>query len=329
MIQIKEEFVGCKKWHRAIELGGAEAIQLWLAMKRYAAEHLTDGFVADSDIETLPGAPRKARKALKALVECGKTERDGTRGHGLVDVVENGWELHDYLDHANSSDEEELRREKAREKKRKQREAKRRELEALRLSPSVPGTDGDMSRGQMGTTEGTVTGTSRWSPPTCPQSRPLAPAPARPRAYTRTAAPVNPTQPNPTQPTKRPERVIQDLAGYGSPPEPTNGTEVVPGVRRNGSPLVRLTPKWAPEFESFTSGGVSREVFAESLLTFRGHHIELGTEQTEPWFRSKLWAWARGDQVRAEANPRRTRVTKPRQPDSGYDFSGALEEADA
>lgn len=95
VIQIKEEFVGCKKWHRAIELGGAEAIQMWLAMKRYAAEHLTDGFVADSDIDTLPGAPRRPRRKLKALVDCGVTNRDGSRGPGLLSATESGWQLLD------------------------------------------------------------------------------------------------------------------------------------------------------------------------------------------------------------------------------------------
>lgn len=156
-------------------------------------------------------------------------------------------------------------------------------------------------------------------------SRTAAPAYAHSRA-------LDPPHPTPPQATKRPERVIQDLSGFSpplAPPEVPDGTEAVPGVYRNGSQLVRLTPKWSPTFESFTSGGVSREVFNEALPTFRGYHIELGTEQPEPWFRSKLWSWARGDQVRHEANPRRSAASKPRQPDSGYDFSGAVEEADA
>lgn len=121
MITIKEEFLTCDKLRRAIKLGGYEVVLMWLAMKGYAAQHPTDGFVPDEDIDELPGAPKNPRKSLKALVECGRLERDGGRGAGLVDPENHGWQLHDYLDHARSAAEEEERKRKAREKKAKWR----------------------------------------------------------------------------------------------------------------------------------------------------------------------------------------------------------------
>lgn len=96
MITIKEEFVGGEKWKRAVKLGKADAILMWLALKRYAAEHTeTEGFIPDEDIDELPGAPRAARKALDALVTCGALRRDGSRAQGLLLQVDGGWQLLD------------------------------------------------------------------------------------------------------------------------------------------------------------------------------------------------------------------------------------------
>jgi len=117
MITVKEEFLDSPKWKRAVELGGSDAIVMWLALKGYAASNPTDGFIADDDVDRVPGAPKSPRKALQALVECGRKNRDGSRGAGLVDPVQHGWQLHDYLDHATSSKEVEERRRKAKERK--------------------------------------------------------------------------------------------------------------------------------------------------------------------------------------------------------------------
>jgi len=208
MIVIKEEFLTEEKTRRAIKLGGWEAIGMWLAMKSYAARKNTRGFVPNDAIDDLQGAPKRARRALKALVECGlQKQAGGERGAGLVDEGPDGWTLHDYEDHSVSADEEELRREKARAKKREQRERKRRELEALRAREGgdnewtdggrVPGTAG----GQQGDTGSACPGDPR------AQARAHAGAGARPQP--------SPAQPNQEDP---PDSYHQDLSG-GGPPE--------------------------------------------------------------------------------------------------------------
>lgn len=227
MIVIKEEFVGGEKHSRAMKIGGGDAIAMWLALKCYASLHpAAEGFIADEDIDTLAGAPRRPRKALQALVECGRLLPDGQRGPGLVDPVEGGWRLHDYLDHSVSPEEEELRRTRARLKKKRQRAEKRRELEQLRelelrgmslgcpggtggtcpgdTGGHVPGDRGDMSRG-------TSLGTSPRD--SLARLRPAAPVPTRD---------PNPTLPNPNLKTPPPplRRNYQEPRASAGDPAP-------------------------------------------------------------------------------------------------------------
>lgn len=192
MITFKEEFVGCPKWVRAIKIGGSDAIVMWLALKLYAATHPTNGFVPDEEVDSLRGAPKQPRKALKALVDCGALDAEGARGAGLVEQERHGWQLHDYTEHANSSERETLRRERAREKKRRQREQERLELELLQSS-RVGGRQPDYGKG---TVPGTVPGTL----PESPGGVPLLPAPGHSGA--RPPALVHAREPNPTQPNQ-------------------------------------------------------------------------------------------------------------------------------
>lgn len=198
MITIKEEFVGCVKWRRAIKLGGADAILLWLAMKRYVAETLSNGFVPDDELDALPGAPERPRDALTALLECGKTKEDGSRGAGLVDPHPHGWQLHDYLDHANSAEQEAVRRERERKRKADYRAGLR------------TGQSRGTSEGQTG---GTVRGTAH----------------AASRVGARTGAPAraNPTQPNPTQPDQEATTTGDAEPSGDSQPSAASATAVV------------------------------------------------------------------------------------------------------
>lgn len=199
MILIKEEFVGGEKWRRAVKLGGSDAIALWVAMKCYCSLHPdTEGFVPDEELDALPGAPRGARRrALQALIKCGRLLLAGERGTGLVEVAPGGWRLHDYLDHSAAPEEIELRREKARIKKQTYREHKRIELAAVRrFAGELAGADSP--GGQQGDTEGDSPGDNRGTVP----GDVLAGAPphegARAPAPTRAGAHPSPALPNPT-----------------------------------------------------------------------------------------------------------------------------------
>lgn len=117
MITVKEEFLTSPKTARAVGLAGSTAIHLWLAMKAYAAAKLTDGFIPRESVGNLPGGPKRWKPALRALVQCGMTNRDGSRGPGLVDEVDHGYQLHDYAEHALTSDELQLKRDRERRRK--------------------------------------------------------------------------------------------------------------------------------------------------------------------------------------------------------------------
>ncbi|HEY3234311.1 MAG TPA: hypothetical protein VGJ84_06325, partial [Polyangiaceae bacterium] len=211
MIEIKEEFLTCDKLKRAIKMAGYEALAMWLALKGYAAKHPNDGFIPDEDIDALDGAPRNPHKALKALLECGRRERDGSRGAGLVDQAELGWQLHDYLDHAASKEEETERRRKARERKQRWRQERylSRDVpqDMLRHSTRHPaGRQGDMERD-------------------CPVGRDAG---LRAQAGARaTHARGRPRpQPNPTQPDPSRKEDPKDLSGSAraTPPDSSSSS---------------------------------------------------------------------------------------------------------
>ncbi len=275
MITIKEEFVGGAKWTRAVKLGGADAIQLWLALKAYAAAHLTDGFIPDEELDTLPGAPAKPRKVLPALVDCGALERDGTRGAGLVDHAEHGWQLHDYEDHANSSTEEELRKEKARERKRRWRAEQERLLAEMREGRSKRDTERDSPAGHDGTTDGTVprdtTGQQTGQSP-----GPRAQAGAPPRVHTRAR---NPTQPNPTQPSLlEPER-----EGAERP-----AASAAPLAKHCPRRWRRVPPDWQPKPEHI---GLAMQIGADlqtEVVKFRDHEFRDPKSDADACFRTWL-----------------------------------------
>jgi hypothetical protein len=229
VITIKEEFLTDAKTKRAIRLGGSVAIHMWLAMKAYAAAKLTDGFVPDVLIDDLPGAPKNPRKALRALVECRAPKHDGTMGSGLVDEAPNGWQLHDYLDHANSAQEELQRREKERTRK-----AAYRATKTGHVPRDNGGTQGGTGNGtDGGTTHGTESGVPR-DLARAPDTRPRAPAP--------------PAQPSPAQPTPG-DPTSQPGSDQTASPDPRlAGRFVDRGSDEDGSPK----PRHDPNFEKLT-----------------------------------------------------------------------------
>lgn len=239
MITIKEEFVGCDKIGRAIAAAGWEVLGMWLAMKAYAAEKLTDGFVPDEDVERLRGAPKSPRKALKALVECGRVDPGGERGAGLVDPAKLGWQLHNYDDHASSSTEQELRKEKARERKRKWRAEQAKLLADMQTGQSRGTVPSDVT----GRDAGQSRGTKRDTP---------AQAGTPPHVYARTPAPAQPspaqsgslaTTPQGTEPLADSEPEVAAAAGE-SPKVPCPSALRLTAAQR-ATLVTALIPDWA------------------------------------------------------------------------------------
>lgn len=218
MITVKEEFLPGEKAQRAIKQGGCETIVVWLAMKRYAAANLTNGFVPDEDIDGLPGAvvlgKAVVRKALTTLIGCGAMNANGERGAGLVDETPHGWQLHDYLDHANDAD----------------READRRRKERDRKASYRAGRPADSPRDNSGTSK---RDTGRDSPRDTARDRQRDGTRDLVRAPDTGASVARDPQPNPTQP----EEVGDPPASPGKFPmhalwEPT--TETIAGIEIAG-----------------------------------------------------------------------------------------------
>ena len=87
-----------------IRSAGRDAAFLYIAGNGFCNEYLTDGFISDTDIETVAfnAFQRQPKKAVESLVKA-----------GLWDRVSGGYMIHDYLDYNKSKQEiEELRSKK-------------------------------------------------------------------------------------------------------------------------------------------------------------------------------------------------------------------------
>jgi hypothetical protein len=89
--------------------GHCDAAWLWLAANTWARDSLTDGFIPEMVLPTLiPALPAKVLKGLPAvLVKC-----------GLWHVAENGYQVHDFLQHNPTKAEVTAKRRKDAERKR-------------------------------------------------------------------------------------------------------------------------------------------------------------------------------------------------------------------
>jgi DnaD/phage-associated family protein len=88
-----------------VRAAGKDAAFLYIAGNGFCNEYLTDGFISDTDIETVAfnAFQRQPKKAVESLVRA-----------GLWDRVPGGYKIHDYLDYNKSKQEiEELRSKKS------------------------------------------------------------------------------------------------------------------------------------------------------------------------------------------------------------------------
>jgi hypothetical protein len=111
-IELDDQILNHPKFIRAVKIGGSEAIHLWLGMRAYCSQNLTDGFIPSDMLDEVrgPKSEKARRSAMAALVEV-----------NLVELRDDGVALHDYLDWASSRDEVTQWRAKARERKAKSR----------------------------------------------------------------------------------------------------------------------------------------------------------------------------------------------------------------
>lgn len=118
---------GSITWHTKALSAGDAALGVWVRLLGHCAQHLTDGHipqqVAKAVGATSPGA-------INALVEA-----------GLLEVVEGGYRLHDYLEHNSSRAEIEASREASRDRKARSRSAAKSMLSRVTdaVTPTVTG----------------------------------------------------------------------------------------------------------------------------------------------------------------------------------------------
>lgn len=87
-LEIDDGILDHPKFIRAVKLGGSEAVHLWLGLKAYCNQQLTDGFVPTDMLDEVRGPkdPKKRAAALQVL-----------RDVGLLDEATGGLALHNYL----------------------------------------------------------------------------------------------------------------------------------------------------------------------------------------------------------------------------------------
>lgn len=201
MITVKEEFLGSIKTQRAIEIGGSDAVVLWLALKGYVSAGNTGGFVPEEAIPKLGGVPKRWGRVMEALLACGKLRPDGTRGNGLVERVPHGFQLHDYEDHGTPVEVEDDRRRKAREQKRRKRAE-------LASKSGHPPPDSPRTRSGQGPDSPADNGTGQ-PPDSPPPAR--VPAPVGARGIPSHPIPAQPIPPPDTAAAAAPERPPSSL----------------------------------------------------------------------------------------------------------------------
>jgi hypothetical protein len=145
-IELDDQILNHPKFIRAVKIGGSEAIHMWLGMRAYCSQNLTDGFIPSDMLDEVrgPKSEKVRRAAMAALVEV-----------NLVEIRENGVALHDYLDWASSRDEVTQWRAKARERKARSR--------AVSHTESHPESQRDGQRDEP-VTQGGVTDTRSVAP---------------------------------------------------------------------------------------------------------------------------------------------------------------------
>lgn len=140
-IELDDQILRHPKFRRAVARGGSAVIHMWLALRAYCAQQLTDGHIPIDMIDFVDGPTdsRSKNRAISCLADSNLLHRTDT-----------GWFLHDYLDHSSSRAQVIAWREANRTRKRNSRGMSRRDGERdTPVTPPVtpPVTDGVTTSG--------------------------------------------------------------------------------------------------------------------------------------------------------------------------------------
>jgi hypothetical protein len=115
-LELDDRILEHPKFIRAVKLGGSEAVHLWLGIRSYCGQNLTNGKVPADMIDELRGPiePQGRAKALEVLISVGLLIRDGE------EIL-----MHNYLKWSSSRNDVLKRRKQARERQAKSRVASR------------------------------------------------------------------------------------------------------------------------------------------------------------------------------------------------------------
>lgn len=133
-LELDDQIMNHPKFIRARRLGASEAIDMWLGIRAYVGQNLSDGFVPTDMLEEVRGPTGKKRvAALEVLTKVGLVHAvtDGqidpdacarcAQRIGELKVSESGIQMHDYLQWSRSKSQVIADRERARERQAKSR----------------------------------------------------------------------------------------------------------------------------------------------------------------------------------------------------------------
>ena len=119
-LELDDRILEHPKFIRAVKLAGSGAIHLWLGLRAYCGQYLTDGTIPADMLDEVRGPRDESRKvAFKALFSVGLLEK----------APDGGCQMHDFLDWSSSRDDIERRKARSRERKRAVRADRPRDTE--------------------------------------------------------------------------------------------------------------------------------------------------------------------------------------------------------
>lgn len=216
--------VGFPGHEKAVRAGG-DAIWMWLAMKSYAKQNQTDGFVPGCMIGRLQGPdPTKQRRLVKRLIEA-----------RLVDAKGSDFEIHDYLDWEESAEHAKARQASGRQRKAdwEQRQRERRERERNSVTNGVTGMESNAVTDHV--TNGVRNGVSNATKPNQTRDLPVDSQPKDLTGSTRVSGDERAGVPCPAD-LELDDRNLATL-------------EITPGIRPNEARFIaaELVSKWAAD----------------------------------------------------------------------------------